>query len=186
MNIRRFCISLISLLFFASGAAGAWEFSGTKMIYLHDKSGGKIEAGTVEFKPQGSEIAFDIQWNHAAMKDYFLSMREFKCFDGPSEVQCQVPYPYPNPKTISLNNFAWLENNLLFLYKAPKDFGANLWNGIYYELRLTPTGLVGDTNAIDLVAIGAPPDQPNVPPYPKSERSPMAEGSRWFNHLTIE
>jgi hypothetical protein len=176
----------MSFLFFASAPAMAWELSGTKLIYLHDKAGQKTEAGTVEFKPQGSQVGFDIHWNHAAMKDYFLSMREFKCFEGSTEVQCQVPYPYPNPKTISANDFAWLENNLLFLYKAPKDFGANLWNGIYYELRMTPAGLVGNPHAIDLVAIGAPPDQPNVPPYPKNERTPMTEGSRWFTHLTIE
>lgn len=163
-----------------------WELSGQKEIYLHNKLGEKIAVGYVEFKPVNQDISFDIHWNHAKMKDYFLSMREFKCLDGRDEIQCQVPYPYQSPKTITATNYAWLEHHMLFLFKAPKNFGANLWNGIYYELKATPTGLVGTPHAVDLVAIGAPPEKLDVPPYGKNERTPMPEGARWFTQMTIE
>lgn len=181
-------VLLVALLSFGLGGvpALAWDFAGTKNIYLHTKLGEKVLVGTVEFKPAGDQIAFVVHWDHAHMKDYFLSMREFKCLDGVKEVQCQVPYPYKSPKSITQNNFSWLENNLLFLYKSPKDFGANLWNGIYYELKLTDAGLIGLPQAIDLVAIGSPPDKLDVPPYPANERSPMPPGSRWFSQISIE
>lgn len=179
-------VSFSLLIAVFSQHALSWELSGTKDIFLHDKSGKKIAAGFVDFKPNGDAITFDVHWNHAVMKDYFLSMREFKCFDGQDEIQCQVPYPYKSPKTITPSNLAWLEHHLLFLFKAPKNFGANLWNGIYYELKPGPQGLIGLPNAVDLVAIGAPPDRLDVPPYGKNERTPMPEGARWFTHLSIE
>jgi hypothetical protein len=186
MKIYRVWLGLMVLFCLIPVTASAWELAGTKTIYLHDREGQKIEAGSVEFKPEGTQIGFNVHWNHDRMKDYFLSMREFKCFEGKHEIQCQVPYPYQNPKTINTDHYAWLENHLLFLYKSPKEFGANLWNGIYYELKPTPTGLTGYPHAIDLVAIGAPPERLDVPPYPAGERTPMAEGVRWFTHLTIE
>ena len=186
MKIRLILICLSMLFSFMVFPLKAWELIGTKDIYLQDKSGSKILIGHVDFKPDGNQIAFDIHWNHEKMKDYFLSMREFKCLDGQDEVQCLVPYPYKSPKTVTPSNFAWLEHHTLFLYKEPRNFGANLWNGIYYEFKLTDAGLLGTPNAIDLVSIGAPPDNLEIPPYGKNERSMMPEGARWFKNLSIE
>ena len=51
--------------------------------------------------------------------------------------------PYPNRGTVSADDLAWLEHSLLFLFKAPRDFGARLWNGLYYRMTLTDAGIVG-------------------------------------------
>lgn len=164
----------------------AWNFSGEKIIYLHDQLGKKIPAAKIMFTPNADAITYTIDWNHALMKDYFLSMREFKCFEGETEVQCLVPYPYKNPQTIEKNNYIWLEHSLLFLFKAPKNFGAKLWNGIYYKLSLSEQGLTGEPQAIDLNLIAAPPENLNIAPYGPEERGAMTQGARWFTHLTIE
>jgi hypothetical protein len=167
-------------------ASFAWDLSGEKTIYLHDQSGKKTPAAKIIFTPKGNTVTYTIDWNHAQMKDYFLSMREFKCFEGETEVQCQVPYPYKNPQIIENNNYIWLEHSLLFLFKAPKNFGAKLWNGIYYKLSPSEKGLFGEAQAIDLNLIAAPPENLNVAPYGPEERGAMTSGARWFTHLTIE
>jgi hypothetical protein len=72
-----------------------------------------------------------------------------------------VPYPYPNSATVSPDNLRWLEHSLLFFYKTPRDFGARLSNGLYYQMQITEQGIVGTPQAIDLVQMGAPPADPS-------------------------
>ena len=120
------------------------------------------------------------------MRDHFLSMREFKCLPAAQEISCFVPYPYPQPGTVSAANFAWLEHSLLFFYKQPADFGAKLWNGMIFRFSLTPTGLVGTPQAVDLNRIGAPPENPNQPPFGAMERDDFTPGARWVQELRIE
>jgi hypothetical protein len=97
-----------------------------------------------------------------------------------------VPYPYAQPGTVSTTDLAWLEHSLLFMFKTPTEFGAKLWNGIYFQLKLTERGLEGTPQAVDLNRISAPPDQPGVPPYRAALRDDIAPGARFFNRLTIE
>lgn len=174
-----------SVLFVACGSAAAWDLAGTKQLVLHGKDGSQAEIGTVTFSAAADGTHFKLDMDHRQLKDYFLSMREFKCREGESELLCHVPYPYRNPGTVSRDNLAWLEHALLFFFKSPRDFGAKLWNGIYYKLELTEQGLVGTPQAVDLNLIGAPPADLNVPPYGPTERSEMPPGVRWFDRLTI-
>lgn len=164
----------------------AWEMAGSKTLSLVGRDGQATAIGQVEFTPQGGRTGVRVVMDHAVVKDYFLSMREFKCLAGGTEVQCHVPYPYKNPASVTADDLAWLEHALLFFYKQPTDFGAKLWNGVYYRLALTPQGLVGTPQAIDLNAIGAPPAQAHVPPYAPAERSDMPAGTRWFGQLLIQ
>lgn len=166
--------------------AAAWELVGSKTLSLVGRDGKATAIGTVEFTPQGGRTGFRVVMDHAMMKDYFLSMREFKCLPGDTEVLCHVPYPYRNPASVTADDLVWLEHALLFFCKQPTDFGAKLWNGVYYQLVRTPQGLVGTPQAIDLNAIGAPPAQPGVPPYSKAERSDSPAGARWFGQLLIQ
>lgn len=166
--------------------AGAWEMTGTKSIALHTRDGMTLPIGTVTFQPQGPVTHFSLHLDYGKFKDYFLSMKEFKCLEGPEEVQCHVPYPYPNPATVTPGDLRWLEHALLFLFKLPRDFGANLWNGLYYKLTLTDQGLVGVPQAIDLNQISAPPDHPLVPPYAPADRTDIPAGSRWITSLSIQ
>jgi hypothetical protein len=162
-------------------------FSGTRTVYLHARDGQRKAIGLVEFTPLDDDrVGFRITMNAAPFKDYFLSMKEFKCLDGQNEVFCHVAYPYPHPATITTTDFAWLEHSLLFLYKPPKEFGAKLWNGIYFRLQATGHGLAGSPQAIDLNVISAPPERAGVPPYPAMLRDDIAPEARWFNQLTIE
>ncbi len=168
--------------------AMAWELAGVKTIKLHGRDGVVVPIGTVNFQSQGEKTAFTVQMDHARLKDYFLSMREFKCVDAGVEVQCHTPYPYANPRTVLATgaDWVWLEHSLLFLYKLPKDFGAKWWNGLYYKLKLTDQGLVGTPEAIDLNLISAPSAKFTEAPYGPAQRSEIAPDARWFSKLTIE
>ncbi|HQS01373.1 MULTISPECIES: hypothetical protein [Comamonadaceae] len=166
--------------------AFAWELAGTKSIALHNREGQRLPLGTVTFLPVDGKTTFTLQLDPDRFKDFFLSMKEFKCLESSEEIQCHVPYPYPNPATVSADNLVWLEHSLLFFYKAPRDFGAKLWNGIYYRMQITERGIVGTPQAIDLVQMGAPPADPSIPPFGTDGRSEIVPESRWFPRLTIE
>ena len=165
--------------------AAAWELTGSKTIKLQTRDGQTIVLGTVEFIPKGDQTTFSVHLDHTRMKDFFLSMKEFKCLEG-DEIQCHVPYPYPNPGTVSRSDLRWLEHSLLFLYKQPTAFGAKLWNGLYYHMELTDKGIVGTPQAIDLVQIGAPPADTSIPPFGPVDRTDIPANSRWISSLTIE
>ena len=171
----------------ASVPAWAWELSGTKVVRLHGRDGQAVEIGKLSFVPRpDGRTAFSLSMDHGRLKDYFLSMREFKCVDGQGEVMCHVPYPYPQPGTVTAADLAWLEHSLLFMYKLPSDFGAKLWNGVYFQLRAGAQGLEGRPQAVDLNLIGAPPQRPELPPYRPALRDDIAPGARWFERLSIE
>lgn len=165
-------------------SASAWDLAGTKTISLHGQDGQAIPIGTVTFRPEGLRTAFVIALDHARFKDFFLSMKEFKCLDG-REVMCHVPYPHRNPGTVTVDDLAWLEHSLLFLHKSQAEFGAKLWNGLYYRMTVTEAGIVGTAQAVDLNLIGAPPADSTIPPYPPADRSDIDLASRWLGMLTI-
>jgi hypothetical protein len=97
-----------------------------------------------------------------------------------------VPYPYQNPSVITDKNFAWLEHSLLFLFKQPRDFGAKLWNGSYYQFERVGQRLIGRAQAVDLNHISAPSSTPELAPYTPDLRTDAAAGARWIDHLLIE
>lgn len=185
-NTRLAGLALATLLLLHQTAAQAWELAGSKTIVLHARSGQRMVLGSVSFQPEGGTTTFKLHLDEQRFKDFFLSMKEFKCLESEQEVQCHVPYPYPNPGTVSSANLVWLEHSLLFFYKAPRDFGARLWNGLYYRMEVTAQGIVGTPQAIDLVQMGAPPADPSIPPFGTEGRSDITPDSRWFHRLTIE
>jgi hypothetical protein len=86
---------------------------------------------------------------------------------------------------ITATDYAWLEHSLMFMFKAPNEFGAKLWNGLYFQLSLTDHGLVGLPQAVDLNRISSPPDNLAVPPFGPEERDGIKAGSHWITSLTI-
>lgn len=170
------------------GAAAAFDLQGTRTITAHTRDAQHIVLGSVRFEPAagGGPVGFVVTMDAARFTDHFLSMKEFKCLDGRTELVCHVPYPYPQPRAVTPTNLAWLEHSLLFLYKQPADFGAKLWNGLYFRLEPTATGLRGLPQAIDLNFISAPPDKPGIPPYRAALRDDIAPGVRWIDSITIE
>lgn len=169
-------------------SVSAWslELAGDKRVRLHARDGSVVDIGRVHFEPDGDVTRFELDIAHERFKDFFLSMKEFKCLESAEEIQCHVPYPYPQPGIVRDGDLRWLEHSLLFLFKAPKDFGAKLWNGLYYRLEADGEGLVGTPHAVDLNLIGAPPDDPGVPPFADADITEIDPSSRWFVKLTID
>jgi len=119
-------------------------------------------------------------------KDFFLPMKEFKCLEAPAEAFWHMPYPYQQPGTVVPDVLAWLEHSLLFMFKTPSEFGAKLWNGVYYPLKAAGNGFDGLPQAVDLNRFSAPPGQPGVPPFRRALRDDIAPGARWFHRLRID
>ena len=169
------------------GPAGAWEASGTQTITAHTRDGGRITLGTVRFDPLADGwSSLKVTMTHGLLKDHFLSMKEFKCLEGDGEIACHVPYPYANPARVNAQHLEWLEHQLLFMFKLPTDFGAKLWNGLYFRFTVTPSGLQGHPQAIDLNHISAPPDRLDTPPFDASLRDDIVPNPRWIQRLSIE
>jgi hypothetical protein len=167
--------------------AQAQNLEGTKTITLHTVDEQKLTIGTVTFsKPIDGKYTFTLAMKVDAFTDHFLSMREFKCVGGSRELMCFVPYPYARGQTVTERDFAWLEHALLFMFKQPTDFGAKLWNGVYFQLKRTDTGLRGTPQAVDLNFISAPPADLTVPPFKPSLRDDYTAKSRWVEFVSIE
>lgn len=179
-------LGLATWLLAATPPALAWELQGNKTITAYTIDGQHLPIGTVRFEPRADgSTGFVLTMDHARFTDYFLSMKEFKCLEG-RELFCHVPYPYPQPYTVTTSDLAWLEHNLLFLYKLPSEFGAKLWNGVYFKFERSDRGLLGKPQAIDLNRISAPPAAADPPPFPPALRDDIAPGTRWIESLRIE
>jgi hypothetical protein len=166
--------------------AQAWELSGIKTVSAQTRDQQILPLGQVEFTPQANgSTAIKLTMDYERFTDHFLSMKEFKCLESADEVLCHVPYPYKNPGTVRDTDYAWLEHQLLFLFKQPRDFGAKLWNGLYYRLERDEAGLVGLPQAVDLNLISAPPADLQTPTYNKTLRDDVASGSHWIERLLI-
>lgn len=165
----------------------AFAFDGDKAIVARTRDGQATRIGTVRFRAlESGRAGFEVRIDPAMMRDYFLSMREFKCLPAEVEVSCHVPYPYPQPATVSAGDLTWLEHSLLFFYKRPADFGAMLWNGVIYHLHDEGGVLVGAPQSVDLNLISAPPERNDRAPFGPLERSDIAPGARWITELRIE
>jgi hypothetical protein len=168
-------------------ATAAFDFSGTRSVFAVTADGQRRLIGRVDFAPaDGGASTFRLSLDADAFTDHFLSMREFKCLPGAREISCHVPYPYENPSRVSAGSLAWLEHALLFMHKSPAEFGARLWNGVYYEFRDDGARLVGQPTAVDLNEIAAPPANRAVPPFGPARRHPMPADARWLRQLVIE
>ena len=164
----------------------AFEFNGVKSIVVVGADDTKTPIGTVEFRPEAEGVAFKLALTTQVFTDHFLSMREFKCLPAAKEISCYVPYPYQYPTKLKPDDLTWLEHNLLFLYKTPSEYGAKLWNGVYYELQVQDNALVGLPKAVDLNEIAAPPSDLSTPPFGKENRGEMEPDARWFKAIIIE
>lgn len=180
--MRRALIIVLASLFVLP--ADAFELAGRKQIALETKDGKTVEIGTVTFAPKDGKTGFTLDIDTGKFKTFFLSMRDFKCLEGP-ELECFVPYPYKTPATVTKDDLAWLAHSLLFFYKSLTSYGAPLGNGLYYDLKTTDRGIEGLPEAIDLNAIASPPEDPTAPPYDAASRDKIEDGARWISKLTI-
>ena len=184
---RIFQLTAILVCVTSQSWAAGFDLEGTKQVFAVTRDGTRLALGHVQFTRTSADVTqFKLTVESPLLVDHFLSMKEFKCLDGASEVTCHVPYPYRNPQTITAGNLVWLEHSLLFLFKQPRDFGAKLWNGSYYQFEIVGQRLIGKPQAIDLNHISAPSDTPDIAPYTPDLRVDAAPGARWIDHLLIE
>lgn len=156
----------------------------TMTIYLQEKSGQQHPIGTLTLTPLDGHFHYQITMHHQVFTDYFLSMKEMKCLEGP-ELWCHLAYPYHSPRTVTHQSLDWLSHDLLFMFKEPSAFGANFWNGIYYELEWQGDQITGSARAVDLNELAAPPEEQDIPPFTQFEREPAEREKRWLPDIVI-
>lgn len=157
---------------------------GQKSVFLMDNDGGERLIGEVEFSPSGAQVSYRLDMHLEKFKDFFLSMKEMKCLEG-REIWCFIPYPYDSPRTVTAGDLRWLEHDLLFMHKALSAFGANLWNGIYYDLEVVDGVIRGQAKAVDLNYIAGPHADLSVPPYGEFDIGDLEATARWFPVIEI-
>lgn len=185
---RVFAASLFMALVASADAAEPSGAGAEYRITLADNKGNSVVIGALRLaRPlSGEPVDYSLHIDHGKFKDFFLSMKEFKCLEGP-ELWCFVPYPYFNPGQISSDDLSWLEQDLLFMFKDKTSFGANLWNGVYYRLTLEPSGVLsGVAHAVDLNLMAAPPEPATAPSIGEFDVEEMELDKRWLPYLRIE
>jgi len=153
-----------------------------RMVFLEDAGGNRIEIGTLQVAPDG---AYDLTLADAPFEDHFLSMRPFRCLEGPSKHWCHVPYPYENARDIG-SELTDLEYDLLFIWKGAGEYGINMWNGVYYSLEDQGGTLVGALHEMDMDVLSAPPDAGNLRPIAPKHLEPGDPDGHWLPRLVIE
>jgi hypothetical protein len=160
-------------------------YQGTKQISLLDNKGNRLSIGSISFSSKAETIDYQIHLKHKLFKDYFLSMKEMKCLEGP-ELWCHLAYPYDNPQKITETDFTWLAHDLLFMYKKSSEFGANFYNGIYYDFKLTSDKLIGTAMALDLNLLAAPPEDQTQAPITVHDIDELELTNRWLPIIEIK
>lgn len=151
----------VTLLVTAIGLAGtpAVAFPDRGTVFLVDREGQETPIGSIAFSGSGDTRGFAVTLETPLFTDHFLSMRPFRCIEGQTEWFCHLPYPYDLKMTVSAGDLQDLEYSLLFIKKAPSEFGIDAWNGLYYRLALQPDGsIAGELFEGDLNALASPPD----------------------------
>ena len=152
-----------------------------KQVNLHDNQGKSINIGQLYVQADGQ---FTFERHDEVFSDHFLSMKEMKCIEGP-ELWCHIAYPYPLNRDFNADK-AWLSHDLLFMYKKSNQFGAKMWQGVYYKFTNEDGRLLGYANGIDLNEIASAPEQTHTPFYDESEMEPHNAEERWLPTLTID
>jgi hypothetical protein len=160
-------------------------YQGTKQIHLLDNKGKRLFIGSISFSAQKDTIQYQINLEHKLFKDYFLSMKEMKCLEGP-ELWCHLAYPYNNPRNITNTDFRWLSHDLLFMYKKSSEFGANFDHGMYYDFKLESGKLIGTAMAMDLNLLAAPPEDQTNPPITIHDIDEIELTNRWLPKIEIK
>lgn len=161
---------------------------GPRALSLIAEDGAPVQVAEVTLGAPDADGAQSvaIAWNDALFGDYFLSMRPFKCLEGPEQLWCRVPYPYEIARRIGPGDLTDLEYATLFVWKPKGAYGIDLWNGVYYVMEAAPDGsLVGVLHDYDMNALGIPPAPGDMRPIAADELTIGPEDGRWLPGLVI-
>ncbi len=175
---------IFSGLFFSPVFADV--LSGTKVISLVSEDETKVAVGMVEFQPSDAGTTYRLTFDEAPFTDHFLSMRPFKCVEGPKKYWCHVPYPYEIRRAVTPDDLTDLEYDLLFLWKGATEYGINMWNGVYYDLTIEGDRITGTLMEMDMDTLSAPPEPGNLRPLGSDQLHEADPESHWLPRLVIE
>ncbi len=186
---KRLLLSVWILLFaFTAQPVMSSELTGTRHIKLMSGAGEEISIGSITFKKRGDGdgYTYDFSLDDAKFAEHFLSMRPFKCLEGEVQYLCHLPYPYEKTHSISARNFADLEHEFLFIHKKLTDYGIDMWNGVYFVISQTPSGLTGRLHELDMDILASPPEAGVMYPLLEAEKMQGEPSSHWLPYLKIE
>lgn len=164
----------------------ATPLDGVRTLFLVEPDGARHAVASIRFTRNGDGATYEIAWRDDKFSDHFLSMRPFKCLEGPLKYWCRIPYPYPNRRTVSKADLVDLEYDTMFIWKGAAEYGINMWNGVYYKLRVDGDRLVGSINEIDMDKLSAPPEDGNLRPVREMDLEPGEVESHWLPTVVIE
>ena len=178
---------LLAVIFVcASVTYASADLSGEKTVFLVQADGSEVSIGTIKFTPDDDNTKFKFTLDESKFAVYFLSMRNFNCYETSKQKVCYLPYPYKTHGQITKDDLRDLEYNLLFIRVLPDEYGINAWNGIYYKLSLLDDGTVsGQLMNADLNVLAVPPDDPYARPIVEGEMSVGNADKHQFPTLSI-
>ena len=151
------------LLLFSSIAAVADPLNGEKKVFLESINGEQLHIANIKLETISAEIFYTLTIRDEPFSNQFLSMRPFQCIMGEQQVMCYVPYPYAKKGHITKNDLSNLSYDLLFLHKNPSEYGINLWNGMFYKLKMKENSITGIVHEVDMNIIASPPENKDAP-----------------------
>jgi hypothetical protein len=182
----RFSIAFTIVYLLAAVTAFADPLSGRKQISLIDGAGEKLVIGEMTFTRENGVTSYKIDWRDAPFGNHFLSMRPFRCLEGPAKHWCYVDYPYDIHRQVSADDLTDLEYDLLVIHKGATEYGINMWNGVYYRLERDGERLIGQMHEMDMGILAVPPESGDLRPIkPKHLHETDPEG-HWLPRVVIE
>ena len=161
---------------------GGVSHAETRSVFLEDAGGQRIEIASLEIDENNG---YTVTMHDDAFTDHFLSMRPFKCLEGPAKHWCHVPYPYEIARNVS-GDLTDLEYDFLFVWKSKTDYGINMSNGVYYKSDGTDGILTGRLHEMDMDVLSAPPDPGELRPLSSKHLHDSDPDSHWLPRLIIE
>lgn len=177
--------SATALCLVLTGPVMADPLTGQKEIVLGDATSQEVVIGQIDFVPAEVGASYSITWNDAVFEDHFLSMRPFKCVEGPEKHWCHVPYPYQIRREVTATDLTDLEYDLLFIWKGASEYGINMWNGVYYQLDLDGDRITGTLHEIDMDTLSAPPPEGVLRPVRAQDLHESDPDSHWLPRVVI-
>lgn len=154
----------------------------TRLVYLQDGEGARIQIASLQIAQDG---AYSVSMDETSFTDHFLSMRPFRCLEGPQKNWCHVPYPYEINRNISVDLID-LEYDFLFVWKGAGEYGINMWNGVYYKIDQVDGQLIGALYEMDMDTLSAPPAAGDLRPVLPNHLHESEPDSHWLPKLVVE
>jgi hypothetical protein len=171
------CALGLALTFVACAATAE-----TRSVFLEDIEGTRIQIASIEMGEGGS---YSMVMNDDVFENHFLSMRPFKCLEGPVKNWCHVPYPYEIARNTSAD-LTDLEYDFLFVWKGSSEYGINMWNGVYYKIEQADGHLSGTLHEMDMDTLAVPPPVGDLRPVQAKHLHQSDPESHWLPRLVIE